>query len=321
MRAWRYESFGPVAAVARLLDVPQPNPAAGEVLVRVTCVSINPLDWKLAEGQFRMIAKSKPPAGIGTEIGGTVSAHGNGVSAPPLGTTVIAFINPFARPAGALQEFVAVAARDVLPLPDDTDLEAACTLPCAGLSALQMCRMAAISPGQRVLVHGGAGGVGSFAVQVVRALGALPIATGSSASQPTLAHLQPQAQIDYTQTPVANWGGPFAAVLDCANALTAADVAVLLADGGHYVNTLPKFPAMFVDPLLNALRRVKRHTLKLNANDADLRQLLAWMNEGRVRPLIAERFDFADAKAALERSRSGHARGKLIVRIDGARSR
>jgi NADPH:quinone reductase-like Zn-dependent oxidoreductase len=228
---------------------------------------------------------------------------------------VICLINPFARRPGALQEFVAAPRPDVLPVPDDIDLDAACTLPCAGQSALQMCRMAVVKAGQLVLIHGAAGGVGSFAIQVVRALGATAVATGSSASQPALAALNPHAQIDYTRQAVATWGGPFSAVLDCANALAAADVAVLLADGGQYVNTLPSFPAVIFAPLLNAFRRIKRQTLKLNSNPDDLRRLTQWLSDGRLRPVISERFEFADAVTALELSKTGHARGKLVVRV------
>jgi len=315
MRALQFTAFGPVATATRFVDVPPPVPAAGEVLVHIQCVSINPLDWKLVEGQFKLIAKSKPPAGIGGEFGGTIEAWGSGVSAPAIGTRVIGLINPFARPPGALQECVSIAAREVMPVPDGIDLDAACTLPCAGQSALQMCRMTGVRQGQRVLIHGAAGGVGSFAVQIARALGAIAVATGSSASQPALTALSPQAQIDYTRQPVSTWGGPFAAVLDCANALAVTDIAVLLADGGHYVTTLPRFPAVIFDPLLNAFRRIKRHTLKLNANADDLRTLMQWVRDGRLRPLISERFEFADAVRALEHSRTGHARGKLVVRV------
>ncbi|MGE5339422.1 MAG: NADP-dependent oxidoreductase [Gemmatimonadota bacterium] len=314
MRALRFDSFGPIAQVARFVDIPPPEPAAGEVLVRVACVSINPLDWKLAEGQFRRFAKSRPPAGIGSEFGGTVEAHGSGVSAPTTGSRVICLINPFARRPGALQEFVAIPARDALAV-EDVDLATACTLPCAGLSALQMCRMARVAPGQRVLIHGAAGGVGSFAVQVVRALGALPFATGSSSSQDALAALGAHTCIDYTRQPVATWGGPFAALLDCVNALSKPDLELLLADGGHYVNTLPDFPSVIFDPLFNPFRRIKRKTLKLDARADDLRALLQWVREGRVRPLISQRFAFADAVAALELSKSGHARGKLVVQM------
>ncbi len=314
MRALRYDSFGPIAQVARLVDIPRPEPAAGEVLVRATCASINPLDWKLAEGQFRRFSKSGPPAGIGSEFGGTVEAQGSGVSAPALGSRVICLINPFARRPGVLQEFVAIPARDALAV-EDVDLAIACTLSCAGLSALQMCRMARVGPGQRVLIHGAAGGVGSFAVQVVRALGALPFATGSSASQDTLASLGAQACIDYARQPVATWGGPFAAVLDCVNALSRPDVELLLSGGGYYVNTLPEFPSVIFDPLLNPFRRIKRKTLKLDARADDLRMLLQWVREGRLRPLVSQRFAFADAVKALELSKSGHARGKLVVQM------
>jgi NADPH:quinone reductase-like Zn-dependent oxidoreductase len=314
MRALRYDAFGPVSTVARLVETAQPRPAPGQVLVRVRFASINPLDWKLVEGEFRLLAKSKPPAGIGTEFSGLVEALGSGVARPAIGTPVLGFINPMARPPGALQQYVAVDAKDVLPV-EATDLEAACTLPVAGVSALQMCRLVEVRSGNRVLVHGAAGGVGSFAVQVVRMLGGRPVATGSRLAQPTLAALEPEARIDYTAQRVEAWGGPFNAVLDCASTLGGADIAVLLAGGGRYVRTLPAFPSVLLDPLLNPLRPIKRFTLRLKQNPEDLRTLLTWMRRGRINPLISERFPFGDAAVALERSRTGRARGKLVVAI------
>jgi NADPH:quinone reductase-like Zn-dependent oxidoreductase len=314
MRALRYDTFGPVASVARVAEVAQPRPARGQLLVRVRFVSINPLDWKLVEGEYRLLAKSKPPAGIGCEFSGVVEALGPGVGAPAIGTPVVGFIDPMARPPGALQQFVVVDAKAAQPV-DAADLEASCTLPVAGVSALQMCRLAEVKSGQRVLVHGAAGGVGSFAVQVVRMLGGKPVATGSRLAQPVLAALGPEAQIDYTAQRLDAWGGPFNVVLDCASTLGGGDIAVLLAGGGRYVRTLPAIPSMAFDPLLNPLRPIKRFTLRLKPNTDDLRTLLAWLRRGRLKPLISERFAFANAVAALERSRSGHARGKLVVAV------
>jgi NADPH:quinone reductase-like Zn-dependent oxidoreductase len=314
VRALRYDSFGAVADVARLVETAQPRPGAGQVLVRVQFASINPLDWKLIEGEYRRLARSRPPAGIGTEFSGRVEALGSGVAAPPIGRAVVGFINPMARPPGALQQFVAVDAKDALPI-DDADLEAACTLPVAGVSALQMCRLAEIKGGQRVLVHGAAGGVGSFAVQIVRLLGGKPVATGSRLSQPVLEALQPEAQVNYATQPVASWGGPFHAVLDCASTLGDSDIAALLPNGGRYVRTLPALPSMLLDPLLNATRPVKRFTLRLKTSTEDVRTLLNWLRRGLLRPLISERFALADAVAALEQSRTGRAHGKLIVRV------
>jgi NADPH:quinone reductase-like Zn-dependent oxidoreductase len=314
MRAWRYDAFGPVAAMARLVETSQPRPGRGQVLVRVHYTSINPLDWKLVEGEYKLLAKSKPPAGIGTEFSGVVEAIGSGVTALAIGTPVIGYVDPMLRPPGALQEHVAIDAATALPI-DAAELPIACTLPVAGVSALQMCRLGEVKSGHRVLVHGAAGGVGSFAVQVVRALGGRPVATGSRLSQPILAELAPEAKIDYTSQRVDSWGGPFNVVLDCANTLGSHDIGVLLAKGGAYVRTLPRFPSLVVDPLLNPLRPVKHYTLRLKPNVDDLRTLLGWMRRGRLKPLVTERFAFANALRALELSRSGRAHGKLVVQL------
>jgi NADPH:quinone reductase-like Zn-dependent oxidoreductase len=300
--------------MARLVEVSQPRPGRGQVLVRVRYASVNPLDWKLVEGEFKLIFKSKPPAGIGTEFSGVVEAIGSGVTQPAIGTPVVSYIDPTLRPPGALQEHVAVDASIALPV-DAADLATACTLPVGGMAALQMCRLAEVKSGHRVLVHGAAGGVGSFAVQVVRALGGRPVATGSRLSQAILAELEPEAKIDYTSQRVDNWGGPFNAVLDCASTLGSSEIAVLLARGGAYVRTLPAFPSLVLDVLVNPLRPIKRHTLRLKPNADDLRTLLAWMRRGRIRPLVTERFTFASAVRALERSRSGKAHGKLVVQV------
>jgi len=314
MRALRYEAFGQLASVARLVEAAQPRPARGQLLVRVQFAAINPLDWKLAEGEFRRFFKSRPPAGFGVEFSGVVEALGPGVSLPQIGTPVVGFIDPSARPPGALQQFVAVDAKDTVQV-DPALLEAACTLPVAGVSALQMCRLAGVKAGDRVLVHGAAGGVGSFAVQIVRILGGKTVATGSRLSQPAIETLQPEAQVNYATQPVSSWGGPFSVVLDCASTLGSTDIAVLLPNGGRYVRTVPVFPSMLADPLLNAARPVKRFTLKLRPNAEDLRTLCNWLRRGLVKPLISERFALTDAVAALEASRNGRTHGKLVVRI------
>lgn len=314
MRALRYDAFGPLASVVRLVEAAQPRPARGQVLVRVQFAAINPLDCKLVEGEFKRIFKSRPPAGIGTEFSGTVEALGPGVAMPKIGTPVVGFIDPTARAPGALQQFVAVDARDVLAV-DAADLETASTLPVAGVAALQMCRLAEVKGGDRVLVHGAAGGVGSFAVQIVRILGARAVATGSRLSQPVLESLAPEAVVNYATQKVSAWGGPFTAVLDCASTLGDADIAELLPNGGRYVRTLPAFPSMLLDPLLNATRPVKRFTLRLKPNTDDVRALLNWTRRGLLKPLISERVALANALAALEQLQAGRTHGKLVVRV------
>lgn len=318
MRALRYERFGPVAEVARWAEVPDSAPGAGEVRVRIAWASINPLDWKLVEGHFRWLAKSRPPCGIGAEFSGTVDALGAGVTQPAVGTRVVGFINPFKRPPGALQTHARVQADALFVAPPGLALDALATLPVAGLSALQMCRLAGVQPGQRVLVHGAAGGVGSFAVQVVHALGASAVATGSAASQDFIATLKPQAQFDYRAQPPSAWSGPFDAVLDCTTTLSAAEVRTLLTPGGRYVATLPRFPSIALDPLLNVFRRTRHYALLLAPARVDMQTLLQWVTSGRVQPRISQRFEATDAVDALAQSKAGHARGKLVVRLGDA---
>ena len=318
MRALRYERFGPVAEVAHWTDLPDPVPGPGRVRVRIAWASINPLDWKLVEGQFRWFAKSRPPCGIGAEFSGVVEALGPGVTAPAIGTRVLALLNPFAQPPGALQTHALLPATEAIRVPEAVPLDAASTLPVAGLSALQMCRLAGVQAGQRVLVHGAAGGVGSYAVQVVSALGASATATGSNTSQDFIATLGAGAQLDYSQQPPSSWGGPFDAVLDCATSLTSADASVLLGARGSYVATLPKFPGVVFDTLLNPLRARKRHALRLQPSAADLALLMQWMAEGRLVAHISARFPADEAVQALDLSKRGRARGKLVVRLDQA---
>jgi NADPH:quinone reductase-like Zn-dependent oxidoreductase len=212
-----------------------------------------------------------------------------------------------------MQTLVAVPAGDLHEVPSAVGLDVAATLAGAGMSALQMCSMAQVGPGQRILVNGASGGVGGFAVQIARIRGADVTGTGSSASQPMIRELGARC-VDYAD-PVERWGGPFDAVLDCAARLAAGDQARVLAEGGRYVSTLPAFPSLLFDPLRNLYARRQRHTLRLRRNADDLRLLLAWAEQGRLAPRIAEHFAFDRLIAALVRLRDGHPRGKLLLTV------
>lgn len=314
-RAWRYAAYGPIEQVLQLQSLPRPEPAAGEVLVQVRHVSINPLDWKLVEGHYRWFLKSKPPCGVGTEFSGVVAATGAGVSGLAPGQAVLAGLRPNREPPGALAEFVTMPQAHVVPLPPDVDPLTACTLPVAGVSALQMCRMAQVQRGTRVLVHGAAGGVGHACVLWALQLGAVVHATGGPASQSFLSALGVQRAFDYTRDAPAAWGGPFDAVLDCVARLGARELALLMPAGGHAVATLPRVPGVAFDPLLNPLRARKRHTLMLDVRRDDLELLLTQLAAGRFVPRVTQRHAMADAVQALLDSRSGHARGKLVVDV------
>ena len=314
MRALRYSSFGPIAQVLRHEDLPEPTPGADEVVVRARFVGINPLDWKLVEGQFRLFAKSRPPCGVGAEFAGEVLRVGAQVSAVRPGDRVVAWLNPFAEPPRALAEQVCVPAQQCVRMPEGVSFDVAAVTPVAGLSALQLCNQVHARAGQRVLVHGAAGGVGSLVVPMLRERGATVVATGSAESQAFIRTLGADAQVDYA-APATSWAGPFDAIIDCASKLDRAVVPTLMPAGGDIAVTLPSFPSVIFDPLLNPLRRIRWHTLRLEPNAAELAQVLAQVAAGKLTVRLTRTYPFDAAVEALAESRGGHVRGKIAVAI------
>ena len=314
MRALRYSTFGPIAEVLRIEAVPEPQPGADDVVVRARFVGINPLDWKLVEGQFKLFAKGRPPCGVGAEFAGEVLHVGANVRDVRAGDRVVAWLNPFAEPPRAMAEQVCVPVTQCVPIPDGVCLDVAAVTPVAGLSALQLCEMVGARVGHRVLVHGAAGGVGSLVVPMLRARGAYVVGTGSAGSQAFIRTLGADAQVDYAM-PTTSWRGPFDAIIDCASKLDPATVPGLMPGGGDIAVTLPSFPRVIFDPLMNRFRRIRWHTLRLEPNARELAQVLALIAEGKLTVHLTQSYPFDRAVDALAESRSGHMRGKVTVAI------
>ena len=315
MRALVQRAYGPVETSVGVQEVRLPRPAGQDVCVRVRYAGINPLDWKLVEGHFKWLSKARPPCGVGFDLAGEVHDAGRGAAGFAQGMRVAGLIPAFKRPPGSIAQYALVPARLLVEVPDQVPLDQAAALPVAGLSALQMCRMAKIGPGMRVLVHGASGGVGHLAVQIARNLGGAVTATGSAASHPLLQSLGPDRVVD-REAPAATWGGPFDAVLDCTTTLAPSDLKTLLAPDGCYVATTPRFPRVMVDTMLNLVRRGKRLVLMLKLDGADLEALMQQVGAGALQVVVERAFSLDDAVQALSHSRAGHVRGKLVVAIE-----
>jgi NADPH:quinone reductase-like Zn-dependent oxidoreductase len=308
-------AYGPVESSVGIEEVPVPAPAATDVRVRVRFAGINPLDWKLVEGHYKWMSRARPPCGVGFDLAGEVHDVGGGAARFARGARVAGLIPAFQRPPGAIAQYALVPAHLLVKVPDNVPLDQAAALPVAGLSALQMCRMARVERGRRVLVHGAAGGVGHLAVQIARNLGAEVTASGSAASQVLLRWLRPALVVDRA-APLATWGGPFDAILDCTTTLAPADLKILLASDGRYVATTPRFPRVMVDTVLNLVRRGRRSVLMLKLDTADLELLMKQVAAGHLRVAVEHAYSLADAAKALAQSRAGHVRGKVVVAID-----
>lgn len=315
MKALVQHGYGNPASVLRVEERPAPQPGPGEVRVRIRYAGINPLDWKLVEGSYRWMSKAKPPCGVGFDLAGEVFASGQGATRFARGARVAGLIPAFSRPPGAIAQHALVPEQMLVALPEHVPLDQAAALPVAGLSALQMCRLANVQRGRRVLVHGAAGGVGHLAAQIARNIGALVTVTGGSASKAMLKELRPERVIDYRTAPPAAWGA-YDAVLDCVGLLAPGDLRTLLADDGVYASTTPRFPQVVLDTVMNLVRKSKRRVLMLKLKPTDLEWVMQQLASGALRVVIMRSVPLAEAASALAQSRAGHVHGKLVVAID-----
>lgn len=314
MRAFRYHAFGDAAA-PRIDDIPAPEPAAGEVLVHVRCASLNPIDWKIAAGKFRLLVRGGLPRTMGSDFAGEIAGVGKGVAGWDIGDRVMGFIDPFRRAAGTFAEFVAVPAGFVMRRPPSLDDVAGAALPCVGITAVALCNLAAVGRGSSVLVNGASGGVGHVAVQVAKARGALVAATASAGRRAFVTALGADAFIDYRAEPVEQWPMAFDAVLDCVPNLPRRSHGRLLKRGGHYASTLPNGWTYTLDPLRNRIGPLRRHAVMLRPDERALGELLGHVAAGKLSCAIAGEFPLEATQQAIEQSRSGRVAGKLVIRV------
>jgi NADPH:quinone reductase-like Zn-dependent oxidoreductase len=314
MRACSYHAARPTTRPS-IEEVPVPPLAPGELLVRVTCASLNPVDWKIATGSFRLLVKGGLPRTMGSDFAGRVAAIGPDVTGWSVDEPVMGFIDPFARPHGTFAEFVPVPAGFVCRRPPSIDDRIGAALPCVGVTAVALCDLAHVGRGSNVLVNGASGGVGHLAVQVARARGARVTAVASEVRREFVTALGADGFIDYRSAAPADWPGGFDAVLDCVPNLPRRTHRRLVAHGGHYASTLPNAATYTIDPILNRLGRLTRHALMLQPNEAAMRELIRYVEQGRLRCEIAGDYALEDVERAIEESRAGHVAGKLLIRV------
>ncbi len=206
-------------------------------------------------------------------------------------------------------------ARFVYRRPPSIDDRLGAALPCVGVTAVTMCDLAHVGRGSSVLVNGASGGVGHLAVQVAKARGARVTAVASAGRRDFVTTLGAEAFIDYRATPPDQWPGGFDAVLDCVPSLPRSTHAHLLRRGGHYASTLPGAATYTIDPFINRLGRLVRRAVMLQPSETAMRELLQYVEQGRLRCEIAADYALEDTNRAIEASRDGHVAGKLVIRV------
>lgn len=320
MRALVYDRFGPPNEVLRLEDIPRPTPAPGEVLVRVHAASLNSWDWDLLAGtpMGRITAPFKPPHKIlGADIAGVVEAVGEGVIAFQPGDAVFGDLSD--GNWGGLAEFVAAKAAALSPIPAGLGFVDAAAIPQAGALALQGLRKRALGPESSVLINGAGGGVGTFAVQLAKSLGARVTAVDRGEKRDAVLALGADRYIDYRDTDFAAEAERYDLILDVVANRGVRRFADRLNDGGHLVLIGGTIPALLKVAVFGGLVGRKRHqslgVLVYRVSPSDNLDLATRCLAGTVRPIIDSIYPLERGADALARLGSGLAVGKVMVEV------
>ena len=288
--------------VVHLVDIDKPSPGAGEVLVKVHAAGVNPIDWKIRGGAGERMGMTLPIR-LGGEFVGTIEALGPGVHSFGHGEAVFGMVH-----TGAFAEYTLAKADNIVRKPSGLDFIQAAALPLAGTTAWQaLFDEAGLSAGQRLLVTGGSGGVGSLAVQFAKAKGAHVTAVASARNAQFVRDLGADAFIDYTSGPFEEAASDVDVVLDTVGGETFQRAFKTLRKGGFMV-TVVAFP---VDEAERFEVSVKRSFTVPSA--LSLSAIADLVEAGKVTPHIDTVLPLAEIRQALALSEAGRARGKIVL--------
>lgn len=305
MKALRIHAFGSPDSPA-LEEIPLPEPGPGEVLVRVKAASVNPLDLKILAGQKQAAFPIAFPYTLGTDVAGVVAAVGEDVTDLRHGDRVVGRLDP--KAGGAFAQFARVSASTLQLVPESLDLSRAAALPTAAGTAFQaLIRAGQLTHGQRVLIHAGAGGVGSFAVQFAKQAGAFVIATASTHNLALVRKLGADRVIDRSYEDFTQCVSEVDLVLDTRGAETLERSWSVVKPGGRVVS--------IVDPQIRPRDGVHAQFATIQHDPVTLLALLQRVANGGLEVLIDSSFTLDDAPGALARVALGHAVGKVLIRM------
>jgi NADPH:quinone reductase-like Zn-dependent oxidoreductase len=324
MKAAVQDTYGP-ADVLELREIDQPVPKDNEVLVRVHAAGVDPGIWHLMTGLPYLVrvmgyGLRTPKLGIrGRDVAGRVAAVGTNVTQVQAGEEV------FGIGEGSFAEYVCARADKLAPKPANLTFEQAAAVPISGLTALQGLRDAGgVQPGQRVLIIGAAGGVGSFAVQLAKAFGAAVTGVCSTTKVDLVRSLGAEEVIDYTREDFADGARRWDLIVDTAGRRSLAHLRRALAPRGTLVivggegggRWLGGFDRQILRaPILSALVRQRLRPFVSKERREDLVVLKELIEAGKVTPVIDRTYPLSEAPAAIRYLQEGHARGKVVITV------
>ena len=296
--------------------VPLPEPQAGEVLVRVYAAGVNPIDWKIRKGFFKDVRPVTLPFTPGSELAGTVEALGPGITAFEIGQAV------YGRGAkGAYADYAVVSADSLADKPRNISFDQAASVPIGARTAwMALFSLADLQAGQQVLVHGAAGGVGNYAVQLARWKGAHVIGTASFTNMEFVRSLGAETVIDYNTTPFEQVAHDVDIVVDTIGGKTQDRSWTLIKPGGILVAIgHPPAEDMAAQHKVRTASTVLDQRVPPRISTEPLREISGLIESGLLLPQVGKVFPLQEAAQAQALSETGHGRGRIILHIAGER--
>ncbi|GAB3457191.1 NADP-dependent oxidoreductase [Insolitispirillum peregrinum] len=332
MKAFILDAYKKNGAL-RLADMPDPQMSANDVLVRIHATGLNPLDAKIRDGVFKLFLPYRPPFILGHDLAGTVVGVGDSVRRFKVGDEVYA--RPRDHRIGTFAEMIAVDAADLALKPKTLSMTQAASIPLVGLTAWQaLVEVGQLKPGQKVFIQAGSGGVGSFAIQLAKHLGATVATTTSAANTELVKSLGADVVIDYRTQDFEQLLSGYDLVLNSQDDKTLAKSLTVLKPGGKLISISGPPDVAFAKSLrLNLFLRfvmwmLSRGLLKkarrrgidysflfMRADGQQLGEITRLIEAGVIRPVIDGVFPFAQMAEALVRVEGGRARGKVVVSV------
>src|SRR5215470_16381780 len=307
MEAVRIDTFGS-REVMKCRKLPIPTPGLNEILLKVKAASINPVDWKIREGQYPAVKSDKLPYVLGRDVSGVVEACGMETNGHQKDDEIYAML---AFDRGAYAEHVIVKPNEAAPKPRSIDHVSAAGVPLAGLAAWQgLFKYGELKAGQRVLIHGGSGGVGHFAIQFAKAKGAHVITTVSERHIEFVRELGADEVVDYKKQKFEDVAHEVDLVLDLIGGETRKRSWPVLIKGGILVSTM-------MEPFQENPRElgVRAAHYTVQENGEELHEIGSLIDAGKVKPKISKVFDFHEVGLAHECVEKGDTEGKVVLKV------
>jgi NADPH:quinone reductase-like Zn-dependent oxidoreductase len=298
-----------------LSEVSIPSVQHNEVLIRVKAISINPVDVKARgnDGVLSWIYQDRRPVILGWDIAGLVETVGESVSEFKVGDAVFGMVN-FIGSGNAYAEFVAAPASQLALMPANSSFAEAAGATLAALTAYQALRNAGVNAGHNVLVHGASGGVGHYAVQMAKALGAMVTGTSSAQNKEFVLALGADRHFDYSSSEMLDFPNKYDFALDPAQGETLLRTIDMVKPGGKIIT----IPSGNIDELIMKKAAAKNIVLSfilVASNGNDMQALALQIAEGKLKTHIEQTFPFSEMAEAHTRLEAGKVRGKVIVEL------